>query len=279
MDLTKRDMLSGALALGVGAAATAGALSEARAQLLESGIDKNSVLAKVKRGGALKVGYAQLPLWCFKDPKTGEIRGVYRDLIEMLGKDLEMTIDWQEVTFANSTVSLRAGDYDIFGSSAVYTVPRATVCSFVGPLWAKGSLAVIRKSDADKYKTAADLDNPDVTIAVNAGSSDEQRMPGRFPKAKFIGIAGQYSMAAEPVKGNRATACIVGDTEALALLKRNSDWAAIIDQSKPFDRRPNTWMIRYGDPTWQKFLDTWCGYVVTSGEVQRIYDKYAAELL
>jgi polar amino acid transport system substrate-binding protein len=278
MDLSKRGLLAGALVAGAGAAAVS-LTREAQAQLLDSGIDKNSVLAKVKKGGTLNVGYAQLPLWCFKDPKSGELKGVYKDLVEMLAADLEMTTTWHEVTFANSTISLRSGDYDLFGSSTTYTVPRATVCSYVGPLWAKGSLAVIRKPDADKFKTVKDLDSPDVTIAVNAGSSDEQRMPRLFPKAKFMAVSGQYSMAAEPVRGSRATACIVGDTEARALVKRNSEWAAMVDPASPIDKRPNTWMVRYGDAPWKQFLDTWCNYVVVSGEVQRTYDKYAAEFL
>jgi ABC-type amino acid transport substrate-binding protein len=190
-----------------------------------------------------------------------------------------MTINWHEVTFANATISLRSGEYDLFGSSASYTVPRATVCNYVGPLWSKGSLAVIRKADAAKLQTMADLNNPDVTIAVNGGSSDEQRMPLLFPKAKFMAVAGQYSMAAEPVRGGRATACIVGDTEAYALAKRNPDWAVVLDPSNSFDKRPNTWMIRYGDVAWKNFLDTWCAYVAANGQVQRLYDKYAAEIL
>jgi polar amino acid transport system substrate-binding protein len=278
-DVSKRGLLTGALAVGAGAAAMSTLTRDAHAQLLESGIDTSSVLAKVKQGGTLEVGYAQLPLWFFKDPKTGELRGAYKELVDMLAKDLEMTANYHEVTFANSTISLRSGDYDLFGSSATYTVPRGTVVNYVGPLWAKGSLAVIRKDDAAKYKTAADLNNPDVTIAVNAGSSDEQRMPRLFPKANFMAVAGQYSMAAEPVRGGRATACIVGDTEAVALAKRNTEWSVVIEPQKSFDKRPNTWMVRYGDVPWKQFLDTWCNYAVTSGIVQQLYDKYAAEVL
>jgi ABC-type amino acid transport substrate-binding protein len=278
-DVSKRSLLAGALAAGAGAAALASMPQDAKAQLLESGIDPKSVLSKVKKGGALEIGYAQLPLWFFKDAKTGELRGIYKELVDSLAKDLEMTINWHEVTFANATISLRSGEYDLFGSSASYTVPRATVCNYVGPLWSKGSLAVIRKADAAKLQTMADLNNPDVTIAVNGGSSDEQRMPLLFPKAKFMAVAGQYSMAAEPVRGGRATACIVGDTEAYALAKRNPDWAVVLDPSNSFDKRPNTWMIRYGDVAWKNFLDTWCAYVAANGQVQRLYDKYAAEIL
>jgi ABC-type amino acid transport substrate-binding protein len=279
LDVTKRSLLTGALAVGAGAAALGTMTRDAHAQLLESGIDSKSVLAKIKKGGTLEVGYAQLPLWFYKDAKSGELKGVYKDLVDLLAKDLEMTVNWHEVTFANSTIGLRSGDYDLFGSSATYTVPRATVCNYVGPLWSKGSLAVIRKADAGKYRTAADLNSPDVTIAVNGGSSDEQRMPPLFPKAKFIAVAGQYSMAAEPVRAGRVNACIVGDTEALALAKRNSEWAVIVDPKNPFDKRPNTWMIRYGDVAWKNFLDTWCGFVVANGEVQRLFDKYANDVL
>jgi polar amino acid transport system substrate-binding protein len=278
-DVSKRSLLTGALAVGAGAAALAGMSQDATAQLLDSGIDLKSVLSKVKKGGALEVGYAQLPLWFFKDAKTGELRGVYKELVDSLAKDLEMTVNWHEVTFANSTISLRSGEYDLFGSSASYTVPRATVCNYVGPLWSKGSLAVIRKADVGKFQTMADLNNPDVTIAVNAGSSDEQRMPSIFPNAKFMAVAGQYSMAAEPVRGNRATACIVGDTEANALAKRNPDWAVVLDPGHSFDKRPNTWMIRYGDVAWKNFLDGWCSFMTANGQVQRIYDKYAVEIL
>ncbi len=103
LDVTKRSLLTGALAVGTGAAALGSMMRDAHAQLLESGIDSKSVLAKIKKGGALEVGYAQLPLWFYKDAKSGELKGVYKDLVELLAKDLEMTVNWHEVTFANRT--------------------------------------------------------------------------------------------------------------------------------------------------------------------------------
>lgn len=108
-DTSKRMLLTGAAVLGVGVAAMA-APRQALAQLLESGIDPKSVLAKVRKGGTLQVGYAQTPVWFYKDAKSGELHGIYKDLVDMLAKDLEMQVEWHEVTFANSTVGLRKGD-------------------------------------------------------------------------------------------------------------------------------------------------------------------------
>ncbi len=276
--MSKRALLAGAVLAGAGVAATSGGVREALAQVLDSGIDPKSVLAKVKKGETLKIGFGQQALWFYKDPKTNEFRGVYKDLCDQLGRDLEMKVEYQEVVMANSTVALRKGDYDLFGSSAVYTVPRALVVNFVGPLWSKGSLAMINKDNAGKFKTVADLNSPDVTFSVNAGSSEESRLPQLFPKAKFIATAGQVAMAAEPVRTGRATVFVTGDSDALALAKRNESWAYLIDKENPFDKRPNTWMVRHGDEPWKNFLDFWATYIIVNGEVQRLYDKYLAEL-
>lgn len=276
--LNKRALMAAALAAGAGAAMAGAAMPAAQAQLLDSGIDPKSVLAKVKKGEPLNVGYAQTPLWFYKDARSGELRGVYKDLVEMLARDLEMTVAWHEVTFANATVGLRKGDFDLFGSSAVYTVPRGLACNFVGPLWSKGSLAIVRKQDAGKYQTIADLDSPDVTFSVNAGASEEQRIPLLFPKAKVTAVAGQQAMAAEPVRTGRATVYVTGDVDAIVLAKRNAAWAHIVDQANPFDKRPNTWLIRHGDPAWKNFLDMWSSYIIANGEVQRLYDTYLRNL-
>jgi polar amino acid transport system substrate-binding protein len=276
-DLTKRSMLASAVAAGamVSLAATP---RPAMAQLLDSGIDPKSVLAKAKKGAVLQVGYAQTPVWFFKDAKSGELRGVYKELVDILANDLEMTVGWHEVTFADATVGLRRGDFDLFGSSAVYTLPRALVSEFVGPLWSKGSLAIVRTENAGKYKTVADLNSPDVTFSVNAGASEEQRMPLLFPKAKISAVSGQMALAAEPVRNGRATVYVTGDSDAMVLAKRNADWAHIVDVEHPFDKRPNTWLIRRGDPSWKNFLDFWATYITINGEVQRLFDKYMQEL-
>ncbi len=278
LNVGRRHFLTGAAAIGAGIAIVARSPREAVAQLLDTGIDPKSVLVKVKKGEALQVGYAQTPAWFYKDPKTGELLGIYKDLVDILAKDLEMKVNYQEVTFANSTVGLRKGDYDLFGSSLVYTVPRGLVCNYIGPIWSKGSLAIVHKDDAKRFKTVADLNRPDVTFSVNAGASEEQRMPLLFPKTKMIAVAGQQAMAAEPVRTRRATVYVTGDLDAIAFAKRNAAWAHIVDEKHPFDKRPNTWAIRHGDEAWKNFLDMWSAYVIANGAVQALYDEYLEKL-
>jgi ABC-type amino acid transport substrate-binding protein len=279
----KRTFLKSVLGIGgLGLAATTmhGIISprEAYAQLLESGIDEKSVLARLKKEGRLKVGYAQTLPWFQRDAKTNSLAGIYYDVCEALAKELEVKTDYREVSWADSTVGLRKGDFDLFGSSLFYTVPRSLVVNYVAPLWHKGHLAVCHKDNANRFKSAADFNKPEVTFSINVGTREEHVLKVLFPKAKIITTSGQIVLAAEPVRTKKADLWVTGDLDAVVFAKKNSGWAQVVDQDHPFGRGANTWAIRYGDPAWKFFLDMWADNMVASGFVEERYEYYKEQL-
>jgi polar amino acid transport system substrate-binding protein len=282
IDAGKRDLIRTVATVGVvagtGLVVGRAVVQEAQAQLLDTGIDANSVLAKLKKDGALKIGYAQTPPWFYQDAKTGQLTGIYKDVCDTLARDLDMQFEYVEVSFANATVGLRKGDFDLFGSSLTYTVPRALVVNYVGPLWSKGTLAVTHKDYADRFKTIADFNQEDVIFSQNAGSAEESRMQQLFPKAKMTTTTGQLTLSAEPVRAKKAHLFVTGDSDALLLAKRNPSWAVVVDPAHPFDKKPATWAIRYGDASWKQFLDMWAGAMVIGGRVETVYQDYMAKL-
>ena len=281
VDDGKRGFLKQAALLGAASGALTAALAPeaALAQVLETGVRDDSVLAKCRKEGVLRVGYAQTGPWFYKDAKTGELNGVYKDVVENLAKEIQVKTEWKEVTFANATIALRKGDFDLFGSSLTYLVSRALAVDFVGPYYSRGSLLLCHKDNADKFKTAADANKPDVTFSVTAGASEEPRIPLLFPaKPKVITTTGQISLGAEPVRAKKADVWISGDVDVVLLAKRNESWAHVIDPGNPLDRRPNTLAIRYGDPEWKSFLDFYGRFLTINGEVERLL-KYHVEKL
>ena len=167
--------------------------------------------------------------------------------------------EYQEVTFADSTLALHRGDYDVFVSSLTYTVPRAVSAAYTSPpLWQRGSLALIHKDNVGRFKTAPDLNSPNVTIAVNTGTSAEAQQRRLFPKAKVLATTGQILTATEPVRTKRADAWLNGENDVVVFAKKNASWAAVLDEEHPFDKAPNTWMMRYGDPAWEAFIGGFC---------------------
>lgn len=276
----KRDFLKGAAMLGAaGGLIAAGAPPrEALAQVLPDFIRPDSVLAKIRKEGILRVGYSQTGPWFYKDAKTGELGGIYKDVCDRLAKEIDIKLDYKEVTFANATVGLRRGDYDLYGSSLTYTMARALTVDYIGPLYSKGSLLLIHKDNAGRLKTAADLNDPGVTISVTAGASEEGRIPILWPKAKVITTTGQVTLGAEPVRAKRADAWMSGDSDVLLFAKRNASWATVIEPDKPIDKRPNTWAVRYGDAEWKNFLDFWGAFVVVNGEMDRLFALHMEKL-
>jgi ABC-type amino acid transport substrate-binding protein len=150
--------------------------------------------------------------------------------------------------------------------------------NYIGPLYSKGSLLLVHKDDAGRFKSAADLNSPDVTFSVVAGGSEEPRIPILFPKAKLITTAGQVVLGAEPVRAKRAQVWMSGDSDVLLFAKRNSGWAAVVDPENPIDRRPNTWAVRYGDDEWKQFLDFWAAFLSANGEVARLFKHHMEKL-
>ena len=280
IDAGKRDFLKGAAMLGAasGLVAAGAPPREALAQVLETGIRPDSVLAKIRKDGVLRVGYSQTGPWFYKDARTGDLGGIYKDVCDRLAKEIEIKLEYKEVTFANATVGLRRGDYDLYGSSLTYTMARALTVDYIGPLYSKGSLLLIHKDNAGRLKTAADLNDPSVTISVTAGASEEARIPVLWPKAKVITTTGQVALGAEPVRAKRADAWMSGDSDVLLFARRNASWATVIEPDKPIDKRPNTWAVRYGDPEWKNFLDFWGAFVVVNGEMDRLFAHHMEKL-
>ena len=275
----KRNFLKSAALLGAGAGllAAGAAPRNALAQILETGIREDSTLAKVRKAGVIRVGYSQTGPWFYKDAKSGELGGIYKDAADRLAKEMELKVDFKEVTFQNATVGLRRDDYDLYGSSLTYTMARAMVVDYVGPLWSKGSLLVVHKDNAGKFKTAADFNNPNVTFSVTAGGSEEPRIPILWPKAKLITTTGQIVLGAEPVRAKKADVWMTGDSDALLFAKRNN-WAQVIEPDKPIDKRPNTWAVRYGDTEWKHFLDFFAVFMTVNGEMERLFQHHMEKL-
>lgn len=265
-------------AIVAGMLATGGSIKDAHAQILKTGISDDSVLAKMKKAGELVVGYAQTKPNFYLDVKTNKLRGAFYDATEFLGKEVEVKIIYKEVTWADSTVGLRKGDYDLFVSSMSYTAPRALVVSFVGPLYHKGFAAITHKDNKNRFRTLEDLNHKDVVFSVNTGNASAKIIQAKFPKAKIIEVSGPLAVEMEPVRSKRADAAVEGDLD-MEVFVANNDWAYIVEPEHPFELLPNTWACRYGDPAWKAFLDMFCERLVSSGFMKDRFAVYRQELI
>jgi ABC-type amino acid transport substrate-binding protein len=238
-----------------------------------------STLDKVKSSGVVKVCVAQISPEAYKDAKTGQWSGVFIDLTNELAAWMKWKVELVEVQWPTVVPSLKRGDCDMYGGSLVYNAPRAAEIAFIRPQWAKGVNAIVKKDDAAKFKQVSDLNNPAVTIAVVAGTSENEVARRTFPKAKILALQVNSNIQImESVRRGDATVALLPKITLdwwLAVPENNS-WGQMAFPGTEFAASPNGWAVRYGDPDWARFLDMFSTWATASGLIQQLYDKYVA---
>jgi polar amino acid transport system substrate-binding protein len=235
----------------------------------------DSVLTKVKHEGTLKVCYAQTTPDAYKDPKTGEWHGVFIDLTNELADWMKVKVLPVEVQFSTVILALNRGDCDLFGASLLYNAPRAMEVNYIVPFAAKGMNAVIPADNPKHFTKPEDFNQDGVTLAAVAGSRDYEVAKRIFPKAKLLALQPPTDIQLfETVRRGDADAAFAnGITIRWWLKSPDSKWATIAFKDD-FSTQPNGWAIRYGDPAWKDFLDSFARWALANNRARDLYESY-----
>src|ERR1700749_2028393 len=137
-----------------------------------------------------KLRVCQFPLYysiSFRDPKTGEIKGIDADLSKELAKELDAKLEIVETSFGSFIADLQANKCEIgmFGVGA--TLKRAQAVEFSKPYLITNIYAVTRKGG--KIATWDDIDQKGIKGAVSLGTYIEVFMKAYLKNAELISIA------------------------------------------------------------------------------------------
>ena len=147
-------LLAGALALGIAAPAAAAELPE-----------------RIKKAG--KITIATMPNYApitYKDPATNKLVGFDIELGEALAKELGVTVEWQEIAFAQMIPSLQTGRVDLALAGMSDLPSRREIVDFVDYL----------KSGAQFYTSPAmakDIKTPEDLCGKKVGASRSTNWP------------------------------------------------------------------------------------------------------
>ncbi len=241
-------------------------------------VPQDSTLARVKSAGVLKVCYAQVTPDSYKDPKTGGWTGVFVDMVNELAQWMKVKVEPVEVQWSTVILALNRGDCDLFGASLLYNAPRAEELDYITPFAAKGMNAVIAKGNPKHFTKPEDFNQPGVTLAVVAGSRDQEVSARMFPKAKIIALSTPTDIALFQSlrRGDADAAFANGITIRWWLKAVKPDWADVAFPDD-FSVQPNGWAIRYGDPAWKDFLEAYAHWALANNRAKDLYEAYLAK--
>jgi polar amino acid transport system substrate-binding protein len=214
------------------AAGTAGLMTAAPAHAAEP-----TTFAAIRKAGELRCGAALAPPFVVRDPKTGGYTGAFSDLCRRFGEEvLKVKVTFVDTTWDNMIAGLQTDKWD-FAMAINRTPVREQVINF--------STAVVRNDTNFLYstkdpkipkqiKSVADIDKPDMVVAVVQGTTDDKAISPVLKQAQILRLPDADSTRLA-LMSHRANFLADQSDADLIFQAAHPDWAQIYRPDPPFN--------------------------------------------
>lgn len=182
--------LAAAAAAGMLLLAGCGGSGEKKEEGTAQGAQQGAVMQKIKQSGKLVVGTASgYPPYEFIDASKGDktVIGIDMELAKAVADKLGVKLEIQDMNFQSLLSSLTAGKVDLAISGINPTDERRKTMDFSDVYLPTEQMILIRKADADKYKSLEDFYGKN--IAVQKSTTQEILANAEIKDAKIVGLA------------------------------------------------------------------------------------------
>lgn len=226
-----------------------------------------STWARIQRTKVLRIGaVAGASPYYHKSLATGQWEGFMIDFAKMLAEHLHVKLELNETTWGNSVLDLQANKLDVFFGLNP-TPARALVVDFSDPLFNNAFMVIAKKGY--EPKTWAELNKPEVKIAVDVGSSHDQMIGKVCPNATIIRLekAADATMA---VQTGRADVQVLASVIALTVASKNPALGKVLLPT-PIEGTTTTLGFRKeADRTWITYVNKWIADTRATGKVREV---------
>jgi polar amino acid transport system substrate-binding protein len=255
--MNRRDALTTVALAGAAMAATASAKADTA---------PTSTLDRIKKSGVLRIAVivGQEPYF-HKDLATGEWSGACIEMANNIAGKLGAKVETLESTWGNQILDLQAEKIDL--AFAVNPTPeRALVIDFSTPILVH-SFTVLTKKGFAKPQTWAELNKPEVKIAVDIGTTHETIARRYCPKATILGFK-ERNEAILAVSTGRADCNVSLAVLSFATMKKNPTLGEL-SVPRPLLTLPTNLGIRAEpDRRYKDFLSAWADYNRSLGQTR-----------
>lgn len=262
----RREALRYALAIGSGAAIASSLAAPASAQT-----PADNTLDRIRSTKVMRIAVlpGELPYFN-KDLATGTWSGFSIEMANDIAKLLDVKLEYTESTYGNSILDLQANKIDL-GFALNPTPQRALVVDFTNPVFPHPFGAMLKKGL--EAKTWADINKPEVKIAVDVGSANEAVARRFAPNATIKSMKSRDEVMLEMASGRVdcvVNALVLGLT---AIAKNPSLGTYKILQSPSVTVSSSCAVRREADKRWRDFLSVWIDYNRGIGQMREWFVK------
>lgn len=255
-----------------------GGIAGNRLQSHDDAADRSqSVRDRVLDSATIKAAYLVRPPNIIKDPNTGELSGIFVDILNEIGRRAGLRVEWvEEVTWSTMIEGLNAGRYDIVGTGIWRNATRGKAADFTSPLFYSGVGAFVREDDHRFDDNLALLNDSNVKVAVIDGEMAEIIRDADFPSAQSISLTqvSDTSQLLLEVQSRKADVTFLASQIAARYLEKNPGKLRNIAGERPLRVFPESMVIKTGQEQFRAMLDAAIVELVNSNFVERTIRKH-----
>ena len=160
---------------------------------------KDSDLAYIQDKGTLIVGITDFEPMDYKEDGSDEWTGFDAELARLVGKELGVTVEFQEINWKMKETELSSKTIDCIWNGLTWDEERAENMSLTDYYMLNRQVLVVATKNADKYTTVESLDG--ANVAAESGSAGESVITESLTNSTYIEKDAQIDVLTELIMG------------------------------------------------------------------------------
>ncbi|MEX1172627.1 MAG: transporter substrate-binding domain-containing protein [Chloroflexota bacterium] len=199
----------------------------------------------------------------------GQPEGYDVDIAKAIAETLGATPEWTVVDIPGRVASLQTRQLDMVVANFTRTPQRAMTIDFTPPYLIVRNMFLVRADSP--YQEVADLDKPEVRIAITRGGTAEQWVPTFAPNGKQVAFNSEGDCV-QALQSNQADVLTQDNFFNARLMADNPGTYRVIEADYPAESISIG--LPQGDAKWARWLDTWVYEFNATGANAALFMKW-----
>lgn len=233
----------------------------------------SSRLDRILKKGVIRVGTTgDYKPYTYFNPKTKEFEGYDIEAAKLMAADLGVKITFVKTSWPTLMEDLHKNKFDLAVGGISRNTNRQKTAHLTHPYINDGKAPLIRQEDKEKYTSLGAIDQPDVTIGVNPGGTNQKFVDANITQAKVVVIENNLDIPNMVAEG-KVDVMITDSIEAIYYSSQDSRlYAALTDNT--FTKSQKGYLMHQGDAVFQNWVNLWMEEMELNGEFDRLKEKW-----
>lgn len=237
----------------------------------------SSVATAEREDRILARGELQVCIWpdyygiSYRDPRTGQLRGIDVDLAWELASDLGVNVAFVDSSFATLIEDVLSERCDIAMFGIGITPERSAHLRFTQPHLLSDIYGITTRVNR-LIEQWSDIDRPGVLVGVTRGTYHETVMRQRLRHAELVVIEPGGSRELE-LEAGRIDVFMTDYPYSRRLLD-TVHWARLIEPPEPFHLTPYGYALKPGDVGWYRRVEEFMHAIKRDGRLRTAAERY-----